>query len=97
MACGFGCFHPKHFTYFVVVVISGLSQHDHARKVCATILQTVTRHERDVDIQHQFGKTKLFLTEHQVGTDWGAGGREGACREGSLTVVVWKNDAQWIV
>ena len=74
MACGFGCFHPKHFTYFVVVVISGLSQHDHARKVCATVLQTLTRHERDVDIQHQFGKTKLFLTEHQVGTDWGAGG-----------------------
>ena len=54
-------------------VHSGLTQNDHARKVCATILQTVTRHEGEVDLQHQFGKTKLFLTENQVRMEGGGG------------------------
>ncbi|XP_070204320.1 unconventional myosin-XIX-like isoform X2 [Littorina saxatilis] len=42
---------------------TGLTQHDHARKVCRTILQAMTPH---LDLQHQFGCTKLFLTEHQL-------------------------------
>lgn len=66
-------------------MISGMTQHDHARKVCATILQTVMGHKGDIDLQHQFGRTKLFLTEQQVRTDLGCGGQE-LVTEGSLIV-----------
>nr|KAG5690058.1 hypothetical protein BaRGS_016366 [Batillaria attramentaria] len=44
----------------------GLTQHDHARKVCATVLQVVFGGQGGNTLCQQFGRTKLFLMEHQL-------------------------------
>lgn len=45
---------------------SGLTQHDHARKVCGAVLQAVLGDQNKESLTTQFGRTKIFLLENQV-------------------------------
>ncbi|PVD32922.1 hypothetical protein C0Q70_08369 [Pomacea canaliculata] len=45
---------------------SGLTQHDHARKVCGAVLQAVLGDQNKESLTTQFGRTKIFLLENQL-------------------------------
>ena len=52
-----------------VSLSAGLSSSDHTRKLCASIMRTAfgPQYAENPDFCNQFGKTKLFLKDGQVG------------------------------